>query len=157
MNTQAVKEKNVMKKFDLVLHRLKTGYSCSQSVFSVFADDLGLDREISLKVSSAFGGGIAGMGETCGAVTGVLMALGLKYGSAVASRKHEEEEINKYAETFLARMKAEAGTVACRDILGVDLGMPGALKTAEEKGLFIKKCPSFIKLTVEMAGDLLSE
>ena len=38
-----------MNKVDLALQRLKTGYSCAQSVFSVFADELGLGKEISLK------------------------------------------------------------------------------------------------------------
>jgi C_GCAxxG_C_C family probable redox protein len=145
-----------MNKVDLAFRRLKTGYSCSQSVFSVFADDLGLDREISLKVSSAFGGGIAGMGETCGAVTGALMALGLRYGSAVASRKHEEKEINRYAEAFLDRIKSETGAVACRDILSVDLGQPGALKIAEEKGLFEKRCTPYIGRVVRLVDDILS-
>lgn len=145
-----------MNKADLAFHRLKNGYSCSQSVFSVFAEDLGLDKAVAMKVSSPFGGGIAGMGRTCGAVIGALMALGLKYDSADASQKHEEKEINKYAESFLGRIKSEAGTLTCRDILGVDLGMPDGFKTAEEKGLFEKNCPPFIKLVIESADDIIS-
>jgi C_GCAxxG_C_C family probable redox protein len=145
-----------MNKVDLAFDRLKTGYSCSQSVFSVFADDLGIDLETSLKVSSAFGGGIAGMGKTCGAVTGALMALGIKYGSAVASKNHEENEIIKYAEVFLDRIRSETGTVACRDILGVDLGIPEALKTAQEKNLFETNCPPYIVRVIRLADDILS-
>jgi C_GCAxxG_C_C family probable redox protein len=145
-----------MNKVDLAFHRLKNGHSCSQSVFSVFAEDLGLDNDISLKVSSAFGGGISGMGKTCGAVIGALMALGLKYGSADTSQAHEEKEIYKYTEAFLSRIKSETGTVACRDILGVDLGMPDGHKAAEEKGLFEKKCPPFIDLVVRLADDIIS-
>ena len=145
-----------MNKVDLAFHRLKSGYSCSQSVFSVFAVDLGLDKEAALKVSSAFGGGIAGMGRTCGAVIGVLMALGLKYGSADASEQHEEKEIYNYTEAFLSRIKSKNGTITCREILGVDLGMPDGLKTAREKGLFEKNCPPFIKLSIEIADQVIS-
>ncbi len=145
-----------MNKTDLAFQRLKSGYSCSQSVFSVFAEDLGLDKEASLKVSSAFGGGIAGMGRTCGAVIGALMALGLKYGSADASQEHEEKEIYKYADEFLSRIKSKSGTVTCKEILGVDLGRPDGLKTAREKGLFEKNCPPFIQLSIEIADEIIS-
>ena len=145
-----------MNKVDLAFQRLKTGYSCAQSVFSVFADELGLGREISLKVASAFGGGIAGTGETCGAVTGALMALGLKYGSTEASENHDEQEIHRYAEAFLGRIKSKNGTITCREILGVNIAIPEELKKAEESGLFEKKCPPFVKLSIEIADNLIS-
>jgi len=145
-----------MNKVDLALDGLKSGYSCSQSVFSVFAEKLGLDKEASLKVSSAFGGGIAGMGETCGAVIGALMALGLKYGSSEPSKKHEDQEIHRYAEAFLSRIKSKNGTITCREILGVNVAIPEEFKMAKEKGLFEKKCPPIVKLSIEIAADLIS-
>lgn len=58
----------------------KEGFSCSQAVFSTFAPQLGLECELALKVAGLFGGGMGRLGEVCGAVTGALMALGLKYG-----------------------------------------------------------------------------
>ena len=145
-----------MNKVDLALGNLKAGYSCSQSVFAVFADKLGLDKEAALKVSSAFGGGIAGMGETCGAVTGALMALGLKYGSIEVSENHEDQEIHRYAESFISRIKSRNGTITCREILGVNVADPEELKIAEEKGLFEKNCSPFVKLSIEIADDLIS-
>lgn len=145
-----------MNKVDLAFQRLKIGYSCSQSVFFVFADDLGLDHEVALKVSSAFGGGIAGMGRTCGAVIGGLMALGLKYGSADASEDHEEKEIHRYVGEYLSRIRSKNGTITCREILGVNVGIPEELTKAKEEGLFEKKCPPFIKLAIEIADDIIS-
>ena len=60
--------------------RFKSGFNCSQSVLSAFAEDFGLSRDSCLRLASPFGSGIARMQETCGAVTGALMAIGLKYG-----------------------------------------------------------------------------
>ena len=60
----------------------KSDFSCSQAVFSVYAEQLGLDKQVALKISCAFGGGMARMAETCGAVTGALMVIGLKHGKA---------------------------------------------------------------------------
>jgi C_GCAxxG_C_C family probable redox protein len=62
------------------LENFKNGYNCAQSVLSVLAPDLGLHQDTAMKLSSPFGSGIAYMQETCGAVTGALMAIGLKYG-----------------------------------------------------------------------------
>ena len=51
-------------------------YDCAQTVFSHFAEELGLDEETALKISAGFGGGMH-KGDMCGTVTGGLMALGL--------------------------------------------------------------------------------
>ena len=57
----------------------KNGFNCSQAVFTTFAVDLGMSEEMALKVATQFGGG-ARKGEMCGAVSGALMVLGMKYG-----------------------------------------------------------------------------
>ena len=63
---------------DLALSRFSEGFSCSQSVLAAFAPELGLDADAALRVSAAFGGGMGRLGDTCGAVTGALMVLGLR-------------------------------------------------------------------------------
>ena len=56
------------------------GYNCSQAVLGAFAEDLGMDFETAMKLSSSFGGGMGRMREVCGTVSGMFMAAGLKYG-----------------------------------------------------------------------------
>ena len=67
-----------MNKRTLALAQFDKGFACSQAVFSAYAEDLGLDQETALKIAGPFGGGTGRKAETCGAVTGALMALGLK-------------------------------------------------------------------------------
>ncbi|MBN2225228.1 MAG: C_GCAxxG_C_C family protein [Deltaproteobacteria bacterium] len=69
------------------MHRTNTavaafseGFSCSQAVLSAFSEEPGLDRATALKISTAFGGGMASLGLTCEAVMGALMVIGLKNG-----------------------------------------------------------------------------
>jgi len=62
-------------------------YNCSQSVFSAFAEQLGMDQETALKLASPFGGGVARRGEICGAVSGALLALGLARGAQLPAEK----------------------------------------------------------------------
>ena len=54
-------------------------FHCSQAVFAAFAEELGLTEEQALKIGACFGSGMR-KGEVCGACTGALMAIGLKYG-----------------------------------------------------------------------------
>lgn len=78
---------------------LDEGFNCSQIVLSSFAEDLGLDSEMANKVATCFGGGM-GSGDTCGAVTGALMVLGLKYGNYLpyASQAEAKKEISTIQE-----------------------------------------------------------
>jgi len=52
--------------------------NCAQSVFAAFSEDIGMDFETALKLSSSFGGGMGRLREVCGAVSGMFMIAGLK-------------------------------------------------------------------------------
>ena len=54
-------------------------FNCSQSILASFGQEFGLTEEQCLKLGTAFGGGMARSQMTCGAVTGALMVLSLKF------------------------------------------------------------------------------
>ena len=58
----------------------KEGYNCSQAVFLAFEDKLHIDRNVALKLSSSFGGGMGRLREVCGAVSGMFLVAGVLYG-----------------------------------------------------------------------------
>ena len=58
------------------------GIDCSQVVAGEFAEELGITQEEAYKMAAGFGGGM-GIGETCGAVVGAMIVLGMKYGHFV--------------------------------------------------------------------------
>ncbi len=96
----------------------REGYNCAQSVFCTFAEDFGLDFETALKLASSFGGGMGRMREVCGAVSGMFMAAGLKYGYTSPVDKDTKtehyERIQELANSFKDRNK----TIICRELLG---------------------------------------
>jgi C_GCAxxG_C_C family probable redox protein len=124
-------------------------------VLSSFGEELGLDRERALKVAGAFGGGMARMGETCGAVTGAFMAIGLKYGKAKAKDDAARDKTYDLVKEFVARFKDRHGSIVCRDLLGCDLSNPEGLKTASKKGLFDTLCPQFVQDAAEILEEIL--
>lgn len=96
----------------------RQGYNCAQSVFCAFCDEIGMDFETALKLSSSFGGGMGRLREVCGAVSAMFMIAGLKYGYITPNNDEIKGEhyarIQKLAEKF----KEKYGTIICRELLG---------------------------------------
>lgn len=117
--------------------------NCAQTVFSLFAEDLGIDENLALKIASGFGGGMA-CAETCGAVTGAYMVIGIKHG-------HSEPDAEAKAKTksmiqkFNSGFKNEHGSLICKKLTGYDISIPEEADKAREVGVFEKECPVFIQ------------
>ncbi|MCE5264962.1 MAG: C-GCAxxG-C-C family protein [Deltaproteobacteria bacterium] len=133
----------------------KEGFSCSQSILCTWSGELGLEREVALRAASAFGGGMAGLGEVCGAVTGALMAIGLKQGQTEAKDKETKEKNYARVRDFTDRFRSRNGSLLCRELLGCDLTTPEAREAAKQKGLFTERCPGFVRDAAEILEQIL--
>jgi C_GCAxxG_C_C family probable redox protein len=132
------------------------GFNCSQAVFSTLAEPLGFDRALALKIASPFGGGIGRTGETCGAVSGALMALGLHSGFSEPDPQ-AKERVYALAREFMHRFEQQHGELSCKALIGVDIGTPAGLQKARQQNIFATKCLQFIASAVEIAEDMLAE
>ena len=99
----------------------REGYNCAQSVFCAFADDLGIDFETALKLSSSFGGGMGRLREVCGAVSAMFMIAGLKYGYTTPNNDEIKGEHYARIQELAKRFKEKHGTIICRELLGLDI------------------------------------
>jgi len=131
------------------------GFSCSQAILSTYGPELGLDREKALKVAGGFGGGMARMAETCGAVTGAFMVIGLKYGMTRLEDKEAKEKTYKLIQEFVKRFKVCNGTIICRELLGCDLSTSDGMRLFAEKDLIHTRCPKFIRDSAEILEEIL--
>jgi C_GCAxxG_C_C family probable redox protein len=141
-------------KADLAVQCFKETFNCAQAIVSAYGPKLGLDREIGLKVAAAFGGGIARTGETCGAVTGALMVIGLAYGRIKAEDKESAEKTHDTALAFLEHFRARNYTILCRELLGCDVGTPEGKEFAKEQKLGEKLCSQFVRDAAEILEEL---
>jgi C_GCAxxG_C_C family probable redox protein len=116
---------------------------------------LGLDREHALRVAGAFGGGMARMGETCGAVTGAFMVIGLKYGKTKAEDDTARDRTYELVDEFVTRFKDRHGSIICKELLGYDLSNPQEREAAKEKGLFDTLCPQLVRHATEILEEIL--
>ncbi len=93
------------------------GYACSQSVLLAFADHFKLDKTTAKRISATFGGGMGRLRETCGAVTGGFMVMGLAFGNE--EPKDMDTKLNSYRKVReLNKLVANIhGTTNCRQLL----------------------------------------
>jgi C_GCAxxG_C_C family probable redox protein len=134
---------------------LKEGYSCAQSVFATFCEELGLDRNTALKIADAFGGGIGHMGLTCGAVTGACMVIGLKHGRTAAADAEAKQRTIGRVRLLAEAFRKRHGTIACRELLGVDLGTPEGARYFKENDCRNTVCPKFVADAAAILDDIL--
>ena len=142
---------------ELALTRFEQGFSCSQAVFSAYAAQLGLDCETALKISGGFGGGMGRMAQTCGAVTGAFMVIGLKYGTIDAEDKETKEKVYALVREFADRFKFRNDTLNCKDLLGCDVSTSGGMQVAREQKLFKTICPKLVKDAAEIVEEILAQ
>ena len=133
------------------------GFLCSQAVLSIYSEQFGMDRELSLKISEGLGGGMGRMGLTCGAVTGAYLVISLKYGSVSAEDMKSREQIYTLIKKFTKQFKSRNGSIVCRELLGCNIGESEGYEEAKEKNIFKEICPKFVEDAVELLELLLKD
>ena len=131
-------------------------FNCSQAVFTTFATEMGLDEELALKLATQFGGG-ARKGEMCGAVSGALMVLGLKYGHCHAKDAEEKGKAYQISEDFMDRFMEKNGTVVCRELLGYDISKAEDMEKIKGLNLFQTICPKMVRCATELIDEMMNE
>jgi C_GCAxxG_C_C family probable redox protein len=143
-----------MDKVERAVSCFKEGFSCSQALLSTYGAQFGLNREMALKVSGAFGGGMGRMGETCGVVTGAFMVIGLKYGKTRFEDEQTKEKVYSLVKELVDKFKSRNGSIICRELLGCDISTPEGMKLAKEKNLFTTLCPKLVQDAAEIIEQI---
>lgn len=93
------------------------GYNCAQSVLGAFAPQLGMELKTAVRLTSGMGGGIGGLRETCGAVSGMVMALSLAQGYDSPDAKAEKRELYAAVRELAGQFREKNGSICCRELL----------------------------------------
>ncbi len=130
-------------------------------MFSAVAEQAGMDEQTAVKVSCGFAGGMY-LGSVCGAVTGGIMAIGLKHGGA---SKQAGVKTASLTREFASRFRAQHRSINCPDLLGVDLTKvdledPASIKAvADAAGGYAKvfaNCSGYVRDATAIVTDLLN-
>ena len=148
-------EEKELRRVDEARRRFDKGFVCAQAVLSTYAEQFGLGKALALKIACGFGAGIGRMGKTCGAVTGAVMVIGLRYGQVSLADADSREDTYRSVKEFTDRFRALHGSIECQELIHYDLSNSDELKLARESGVFQSKCSGFVYDAARIVEDVL--
>jgi C_GCAxxG_C_C family probable redox protein len=129
------------------------GYNCAQSILSIYGRELGIDSETALRIAGAFGGGMGETGGTCGAVSGAIMVIGLKYASPEATDRDARNRTYNAARHFIENFVKRNNTVVCRELLRCD----SDIRARNSMQDIYSNCPKFVRDASEIIEEMLKD
>jgi C_GCAxxG_C_C family probable redox protein len=129
------------------------GFLCSESVLLAISEWLEIRNELIPKMATGFGAGIGGYGSVCGAISGGIMALGLKFGRNEITR--QETKPYWFALDLLKRFEKEFGCITCQELTGCDITTETGRKKYREGMLWETKCRQYIESVTAAVFDLI--
>lgn len=130
-------------------------FNCAEAVLLGLVEAFGLDCNCTPRIATAFGGGMGGCGDVCGALTGAMMALGLKFGRDTAGDTDAKAMTYGKVRQLFAAFREKFGSIQCIDLIGIDLTTPEGLQKANELDLHNNVCPDFVAFAAEEAARLM--
>ena len=122
------------------------GLYCSQAVLGAFCEKYGLDKKTAFRISCGLNSGVR-CAEICGAVSGAVMVIGLRYGDSAA-------ECNERTEEFVRLFRERNGSTVCRDLMGCDIFTAAGKEKAVREGLFNTACKDLVISAAQILKDL---
>jgi C_GCAxxG_C_C family probable redox protein len=124
----------------------KGGANCAQAVLGAFAEECGLEHDQAMRMASSFGAGMGRLREVCGAVSGMLMVLGLKEGHYPMGDKQAKDRHYARVQALTTEFKSKTGSLICRELLGLGKG-PDSPVSEERTEAYYQRRPC-----LEMVG-----
>ena len=119
MTNRKITDQELEERVVRAVDNFMSGYGCCQSVVAAFADLYGLDEVMAKRIAAGFGGGVGRLRMMCGAVSGIVMLVGLDCGQTEGDDREGKSACYKVVQDLLARSKAENGSLICAEILGL--------------------------------------
>lgn len=146
-----------MNKIEKAITFFNQGHNCAQAVLKAYGTQYGLDEDIAFKISSSLGGGLARSGNTCGAVTGALMTIGLRYRNLNVEDQESKELTYERGMNFIEQFRSINGTIKCKELLNCDISTLEGREKANMNNVFEDLCPKFVKSAAEILETILNK
>lgn len=147
-----------MNKAEQAKQHFLNGYNCAQAVLAAFAADFGLDEKTALTLSACFGGGLGRQREVCGAVSGMCMALALKYAPKDPANHEQKAAFYARIQEICNRFKAENGSIICRELLALPPGPSTPTPQQRTPAYYgARPCPDKVKSAAAILEAYLQE
>jgi C_GCAxxG_C_C family probable redox protein len=133
------------------------GYTCSQAVLMAFAEDVGLEESLAAKISCGFGGGMGGLRNVCGAVTGMFMVANMMYGFETPDNANHKTEHYAAIRELATAFTNEYDTLICKDLLA---SLPGKLSEnpslRDDEYYKVRPCALYVEKAVAILEEYMA-
>ena len=121
------------------------GYNCAQSVFLSFTADMGIPEAQAAHLMQGFGGGMGGLGEVCGALSGAVAAFGMLSEALRPGDNEAKEAFYDKVKALGEAFKAETGGIRCAELKDSD---------PEKKKI---RCCGYMKAAARLTAEALGK
>lgn len=132
-----------------IFNYLSDGYNCSQTVFMYFAEKYKISLKNAGAISKAFESGMFN-GDTCGAVSGAYMILGLHFSDM------KRNEFNKKINYFNNLFKSKMSYLKCEELLGININIENNMQKAIDNGKIHSICPNAVITAIEILETMIN-
>jgi len=139
------------------LASFRAGLNCAQAVVTSYSDKMNYDNGLALSISCGFGGGMGKLQETCGAVTGSFMVLGIYNCIKFSDNKERKEATYPMVQKFSEQFKHINGSTDCISLLKCDLKTEEGNLYAKENNLFETICEKCISDSIRIISELIEK
>lgn len=141
---------------DRAVALFEEGFNCCESTLAALAEGLGKRCDCIPSVATGMGGGVGHTGYVCGSITGAAMAVGLAVGKmGLADHTAEKDWANAIVTELVDAFGKQFQTVACRELIDVDLGAADWRERYMAEGCK-ETCSRFVRFTAEWAASRLA-
>lgn len=140
----------------LVESYVEQRFLCSESCLMALARCQYVESPLIPRIATGLGAGVGRSGEICGALTGAIMGLSIRYG-------RDKVEPSKgrhpywYSTELLERFREEYGELKCPALLGLDIAKPVDYEEYNKRNLWVHNCTKYILSATGMAWDIIDE
>jgi C_GCAxxG_C_C family probable redox protein len=145
-----------MERTEVAINIFEDGFNCAQSVVAAFLEETGLPERTAYRIACGFGAGMGRRQQTCGAITGGIMVIGMKYGRDAGRTDRDKEKTYQVVVDFMHEFEKRHATTECRDLLGCDLTTVEGKKHSEASHLHSTVCVECVKDAVTILDGLLA-
>ena len=133
-------------KANIASELFNNGLYCSQAVLGAFCENYGMEQETAFKISCGLNSGVR-HADICGAVSGAVLVVGLKYGDTA-------NICNSKTEEFIKLFNDKNDNIICRNILGCDISTPNGKEKAANENLFKTLCLDMVISATQILENL---
>ncbi len=134
----------------------RKGYNCAQSTFCAFCDDIGMDFDTAVKLSSSFGGGMGRLREVCGAVSAMFMIAGLLKGYTSFNDDEAKAKHYELVQELAEKFKQQNGTIICRELLNLEEGPDSPIPSKRTEQYYQERpCEDFVGCAAKIISENL--